>query len=94
MTHYPYAPPEQYPQTRERERYRAVFNTRVIRGQVPTLGQMLLKEWSVQPLRCKPAIAVDCLRSHARRIRRESGDCRGPAGHRRQVTDDRRRRVS
>ena len=43
MSRYPYAPPERYPRTRAHDRYRSVFNTRVVGGPVPTLEQTLLR---------------------------------------------------
>ena len=43
MSRYPYAPPEHYPSTRAHDRYRSVFNTRVVGGPLPTLEQALLR---------------------------------------------------
>ena len=42
MSRYPYMPPEHYPRTREHDRYRSEFNTRLVRGPVPMLEQALL----------------------------------------------------
>jgi len=42
MSRYPYMPPEHYPRTRELDRYRSEFNTRLVRGPVPMLEQALL----------------------------------------------------
>jgi len=37
MTRYPYAPPEHYPETPAHQRYRAIYNTRIVGGPIPSL---------------------------------------------------------